>query len=81
MYLLWFWLLYAGVVGNLLPMHLCDWAAVAAIFTLLRPNQKSYELAYFWTLSGTLQATLTPELATAFRTCDSSSFSAFTAAS
>jgi len=62
MYLLWFWLLYAGVVGNLLPMHLCDWAAVAAIVTLLKPNQKSYELAYFWTLSGTLQATLTPEL-------------------
>jgi hypothetical integral membrane protein (TIGR02206 family) len=62
MYLLWFWLLYVGVVGNLLPMHLCDWAAIAAIVTLLRPNQKSYELAYFWTFSGTLQATLTPEL-------------------
>ena len=63
MYLLWFWLLSQGVVGNVLPMHLCDWAAIAAIITLIRPNQKSYELAYFWTFSGTLQATLTPELA------------------
>ncbi len=63
MYLLWFWLLFEGVVGNVLPMHLCDWAAIAAIATLIVPNQKSYELAYFWTFSGTLQATLTPELA------------------
>jgi hypothetical integral membrane protein (TIGR02206 family) len=63
MYLLWFWLLFQGVVGNVLPMHLCDWAAIAAIATLIVPNQKSYEPAYFWTFSGTLQATLTPELA------------------
>lgn len=61
-YLLWFWLLYRGIVGNMLPMHLCDWAAIAAIVTLFRPNQKSYELAYFWTFTGTLQATLTPDL-------------------
>jgi hypothetical integral membrane protein (TIGR02206 family) len=63
MYALWFWLLYTGIVGNALPMHLCDWAAIATIVTLIRPNQRSFELAYFWTFSGTLQATLTPELA------------------
>jgi hypothetical integral membrane protein (TIGR02206 family) len=63
MYALWFWLLYAGMVGNALPMHLCDWAAIATIVSLVRPNRKSFELAYFWTFSGTLQATLTPELA------------------
>ena len=65
-YVIWIWLLYSRgwmAVGNLLPMHLCDWAAIAAIVTLLRPNQKTYELAYFWALSATLQATLTPELA------------------
>lgn len=62
MYGLWFWLLYTGMVGNALPMHLCDWAAIATIVSLVRPNQKSFELAYFWTFSGTLQATLTPEL-------------------
>jgi hypothetical integral membrane protein (TIGR02206 family) len=65
-YILWYWLLIARgwvAVGNVLPMHLCDWAAIAAIVTLLWPNQKTYELAYFWALSATLQATLTPELA------------------
>jgi len=65
-YALWYWLLYSRgwmAVGNLLPMHLCDWAAIAAIVTLIWPNQKTYELAYFWALSATLQATLTPELA------------------
>ena len=47
---------------TILPMDLCDWATIAAIATLLRPNQRSYELAYFWALSGTLQALVTPEL-------------------
>ncbi len=65
-YALWYWLLFARGwfgIGSALPMHLCDWAAIAAIVTLLWPNQKSYELAYFWALTGTLQATLTPQLA------------------
>jgi hypothetical integral membrane protein (TIGR02206 family) len=47
--------------GDALPMNLCDWANIATIATLLRPNQKSYELAYFWTLAGTLQGLLTPD--------------------
>ena len=65
-YAIWYWLLYQRgwmAVGNLLPMHLCDWAAIACIVTLLFPNQRTYEVAYFWALSATLQATLTPELA------------------
>jgi len=65
-YVIWIWLLYSRgwmAVGNLLPMHLCDWAAIAAIISLVWPNQKTYELSYFWALSATLQATLTPELA------------------
>jgi hypothetical integral membrane protein (TIGR02206 family) len=64
-YALWYWLLFARGwfgIASALPMHLCDWAAIAAIVTLVRPNQKSYELAYFWALTGTLQATLTPQL-------------------
>ena len=65
-YVLWYWLLYSRgwmAVGNLLPMHLCDWAAIATFITLVWPNQKTYELSYFWALSATLQATLTPQLA------------------
>ena len=56
----WLW------VGNVLPMQLCDWAAIAAVITLIRPAQASYELAYFWAFGGTLQALLTPDLAVDF---------------
>ena len=47
---------------NALPMHLCDWSAIAAIIALLWRKQLAYELAYFWGLGGTLQATVTPDL-------------------
>jgi len=47
-------------LGNGLPMDLCSWAAIATIVTLVRPNQKSYELAYFWALAGTIQGLLRP---------------------
>lgn len=64
-YILWYWLIVVrgwASVENMLPMNLCDWAVIAAIITLIHPNQKSYELAYFWALSGTLQALVTPTL-------------------
>ena len=67
--LVWLWLVGAeGWVSwqNVLPMHLCDWAAIAAAIALIWPRQKSYELAYFWAFGGTLQALLTPELAAGF---------------
>jgi hypothetical integral membrane protein (TIGR02206 family) len=63
---LWYSLLYAEgwmAPRNVLPMHLCDWAAITTVITLFYPNQRTYELSYFWGLGGTLQAILTPELA------------------
>jgi hypothetical integral membrane protein (TIGR02206 family) len=48
------------------PMHLCDWAAIAAMITLVYPNQWTYELCYFWAFGGTLQALVTPDLARGF---------------
>jgi hypothetical integral membrane protein (TIGR02206 family) len=51
-----------------LPMHLCDWATIAAILALLFRWQLSYELAYFWSLGGTLQALLTPDIVDDFPT-------------
>ncbi|HEX4158411.1 MAG TPA: TIGR02206 family membrane protein [Rhizomicrobium sp.] len=66
---LWYWLIVSQgwvSVTTLLPMDLCDWAAIATLITLLWPNQRSYELAWFWSLSGTLQALLTPNLAYGF---------------
>jgi len=47
-------------MGNALPMDLCSWAAIATIVALVRPNQKAYELAYFWAMAGTLQGLLRP---------------------
>jgi len=49
-----------------LPMHLCDWAAIMVVVTLIHPTQVSYELSYFWGLGGSLQALLTPDLAYGF---------------
>lgn len=53
-------------IGNVLPLNLCDWATIAVGITLVRPNQKSYDLAYFWALSGTLLTSITPDLAVDF---------------
>ena len=47
---------------NALPMHLCDWSAIAVITALLWRKQVPYELAYFWGWAVMLQATLTPDL-------------------
>jgi len=43
-----------------LPLELCDAAAFAAIVALWTRQQLAFELTYFWGLSGTLQALLTP---------------------
>jgi hypothetical integral membrane protein (TIGR02206 family) len=53
-------------VRTWLPMHLCDWAAIAAVLALCLRWQWSYELAYFWSLGGTLQALLTPDIVADF---------------
>jgi hypothetical integral membrane protein (TIGR02206 family) len=53
-------------IENVAPMQLCDWAAITAVITLIYPNQRTYELCYFWGLGGTLQALLTPDLAYGF---------------
>jgi hypothetical integral membrane protein (TIGR02206 family) len=54
----------------LLPLHLCDLAALLCVWTLLRPEPRVVELLYFWALSGTLLATLTPDLAHGFPSLD-----------
>ncbi len=60
----WMVLLYAKRwlnIGNEIPLNLCDWATVAVFVALVRPSQKSFELAYFWGLCGTMQALITPD--------------------
>jgi hypothetical integral membrane protein (TIGR02206 family) len=52
--------------ADALPMHLCDWASICVMISLVWRRQLLYELAYFWGLAGTLQAVLTPDLAEQF---------------
>ncbi|HTQ15311.1 MAG TPA: TIGR02206 family membrane protein [Rhizomicrobium sp.] len=49
-------------IGNELPMNLCDWASIAAIAACLTRGLRAYELAYFWSLAGTLQGLITPDI-------------------
>lgn len=49
-----------------LPLELCHWVLIACCVSLLRPNQLTSEIAYFWGFAGTLQATLTPEISWGF---------------
>lgn len=51
---------------QLLPLHLCDVAVVLSVWSLLRLDRRSVEPLYFFALSGTLPALLTPELPTGF---------------
>jgi hypothetical integral membrane protein (TIGR02206 family) len=62
---LWMDLLYRNgwlTLGSVLPLNLCDWATIATVVTLVRPNQRTFELAYFWALAGTLQGMMTPDV-------------------
>jgi hypothetical integral membrane protein (TIGR02206 family) len=45
-----------------LPLHLTDAATVAAALALLSPGALRFELTYFWGLTASLQAVLTPGL-------------------
>jgi hypothetical integral membrane protein (TIGR02206 family) len=47
----------------LLPLELCDAALVLTVVTLLAPRRPTAEVVYFWAVSGTLLAMLTPDLA------------------
>jgi len=49
-----------------LPMHLCDWAVIAVLASLLFEKRLFYELAFFWGFGGTLQALITPDVWTDF---------------
>ena len=64
---LW-WSWDQGVLNlqNGLPLHMCDWATVTAILTLIYRWHLTYELTFFWALTGTLNAVITPDLNDAF---------------
>jgi hypothetical integral membrane protein (TIGR02206 family) len=49
-----------------LPLQLTDVVSITAVIALLRPRPLLVELTYFWALTASLQATLTPDLARTF---------------
>jgi len=60
--------LVAHAIGRLnwrqsLPVELCDLASFTAVVALWTRNRFAFELTWFWGLSGTLQALLTPAVA------------------
>ncbi len=61
-----YWTIRVGEVGlggflrYHLPLNLCGAAVLLTIATLIRPNQRLYEIVYFWGLVGAGNAVLTP---------------------
>ena len=49
-----------------LPLQICDLAIFAVAYCLIKHIAFIWEIAYFWGLSGTLQALLTPDLKVSF---------------
>ncbi len=50
-------------IGNILPMHLCDWATFIVVAALLTRSKFLCDLSYFWGLGATIHAIITPNLA------------------
>ncbi len=59
------------------PLNLCDFEIVLAVFALLTRRQAAYEIFYFWALAGTLIAMITPEITRGFPSRQFLSFFAF----
>jgi hypothetical integral membrane protein (TIGR02206 family) len=51
---------------DMLPLQLCDVAALLAVWALLTEDRRAIEPLYFFALSGTLPALVTPELDVGF---------------
>jgi hypothetical integral membrane protein (TIGR02206 family) len=51
---------------SIAPLHLCDIAVFVGAVALFTRRQQAFELLYFWGLTGTLLAMVTPELAEDF---------------
>jgi hypothetical integral membrane protein (TIGR02206 family) len=49
-------------VWDLAPLHLCDFLILVAVYALVRAGPAAAELLWFWGMSGTLLAMVTPDL-------------------
>lgn len=53
-------------VWDFLPLHLCDFAIFVAAYALLARSRQAAEVVWFWALSGTVLAMVTPTVPGAF---------------
>ena len=51
---------------NILPLHLCDVAAICGAGALWFRHQRLTELVWFWGLAGTMNGLITPALSESF---------------
>ena len=56
------WRGYPVALDNVLPLHLCDFAAIIAGFALFTRKPILLTLTYFWGIAATTQALLTPAI-------------------
>lgn len=56
------WRGHPQALDNVLPLHLCDLAAIIAGFALFTRRPALLTLTYFWGLAATIQALLTPAI-------------------
>jgi hypothetical integral membrane protein (TIGR02206 family) len=49
-----------------LPMELCNWAVFATIIALFTKKKLFAEISYFWVMTGSVNAVITPELNVGF---------------
>ncbi len=52
--------------GDTLPLQVCDWTLIACLIALVGRQPLAFEIAYFWGLTGAVQALLTPDLHVGF---------------
>ena len=60
------WRLGALSPWDFLPLHLCDFAIFVAAFALFTRHHGAVELVWFWALTGTLLAVVTPAVSGSF---------------
>lgn len=56
------WRGYPVALDNVLPLHLCDFAAIVAGFALFTRKPILLTLTYFWGIAATTQALITPAI-------------------
>ncbi len=45
-----------------IPLHLCSFAEICSAYALITKNQRAFELAFYWSFAGSIQALITPNL-------------------